>query len=493
MDVTDKLTGALQENLITLLGYDDEHGRIVSNLIDAGLFEGDYRIIAERCLDYWRRHGKAPKAHTADLFADIIEDKKNRKAQTYKRILSDMLSLSKGMNVEYVVQQVRAFSRQQRYKALVLKSHELFNSKRVDVAEQIEILWNDALRAREVEFDAGRELSHVEHVISYLNSHNAEFTSGVPLLDRNYVVPERKTVSLWLAPSGFGKSWALIHTGKQNLLLRKKILHVSLEMAEEKVIARYYQSLFAISKRDAIRDTDKLITHVDVDRFGRIQGFDREETKPDFTLKSPKAVDLIEKRLKKFRGKLRNLKVKQFPTRSLTVNKLRAYLDNLEIVSHFIPDMVILDYVGIMNTKDDNYRISLGRVYEELRGLAVERNFALVTAHQTSKVSAESKEVKATHVAEDWSLIATSDQVMTYSQTAMERKFGLARLYASKARDEGDKFSVLVTQNYWTGQFCIENYMMNAKYFDLFDAWAGTEDTGMDDDPEYEGMDADEA
>ena len=86
---------SLQENLITLLAYDDEQGKIVARMIDANLFEGDKRVVAERCIEYWHKHGQAPKVHTPDLFADILEEK-NRRAPAFIRILRQMNELSEG-------------------------------------------------------------------------------------------------------------------------------------------------------------------------------------------------------------------------------------------------------------------------------------------------------------------------------------------------------------------------------------------------------------
>lgn len=87
MSVTASITNSLQENLVTLLCYSDAHGKIISNLANVELFEGELRTIAERAVKYWQEQGEAPKLHTPDLFADILEDQKNRKGVTYRRLL----------------------------------------------------------------------------------------------------------------------------------------------------------------------------------------------------------------------------------------------------------------------------------------------------------------------------------------------------------------------------------------------------------------------
>ena len=128
----------LQENLITLLCHSDEHGRIVSNFVEAALFEGDYRVIAERAIDYWKRHGKAPGAHTPDLVADILEDKNNRRAKTFRSIILDMLRLHADINTDYVINQMKTFTRMQQFKAAVLKSAERLSSQQELAIEEVE-------------------------------------------------------------------------------------------------------------------------------------------------------------------------------------------------------------------------------------------------------------------------------------------------------------------------------------------------------------------
>src|SRR5579862_2406127 len=125
--INDKLGASQQENLLALLAYSDEHGRLLAT-VDPALFEGDYREIATRAIDYWRQQGEAPKHHTADLFADILEDQQNRKAPTFRRILVMMLQLSESINSAYVMTDLNRFITQQKMKATILRSADLLHN-----------------------------------------------------------------------------------------------------------------------------------------------------------------------------------------------------------------------------------------------------------------------------------------------------------------------------------------------------------------------------
>jgi hypothetical protein len=458
---------AQAENLITILAHDPVNGRLVARLIEPQLFEGELRNIAERCVAYWKRHKTAPGVHTADLFADILDDERNRKASTYRRILRSMEMLTEGINTDYVMTTLRTFSRVQRMKDAILKSAEKLNAQQELAIGEVEEILADLLRAREYEFDAGMTLNDSDKVFEYLATHYSEFRMGIEAFDRRDIVPSRGAIFLVLGSTGKGKSWALMHCGKQALLQRKKVLHITLEMPAEEVVLRYYQMLMSIAKRPS-DDKDHQVAQFEVDDDGYFEEVtDIEAITPGYTLRDPLARKLLEKDLKRLRRMRITdwLRVARFAPRSLSMNGLRAYLDGLESTG-FIPDMVCLDYIGITKTDADNHRITLGRALEDFRAVMVERNMAGVTAHQTSKEGAEAKTVKATHVAEDWSLIGTSDIAITFSQTDPEKRVGLARLFVSKARSEEDHFGVVITQTYRAGQFALQSALLHRGYYD---------------------------
>lgn len=459
----EKLKGTLQENVITLLAHDDANGRIAANLVEPGLFEGEYRVVAERCIDYIKRHGRAPKHHVEDLLADILEDPNNRKARTFRQIIVSMLELSESINTVYVLGEVKTFVRLQRMKSAILTSAERLNAQQQTAIDEVEEIWNDLLRTQEVTFDAGMRLTDIDRLLEYLGQSHSEFEIGIEDLDKRHIVPYRGAVMLFLGATGVGKSWFLVHVGKHALHLRKKVLHISLEMSEDEVAQRYYQSLFAIQKRKAPVE----ITTLEVGKDRKLEHLNRDVVEPEISFSSPDIKVELESHITWFGKRYENLIIKRFPTRGLTISQLRAYLDSLETVERFIPDMLILDYIGIMNISERDYRISLGRTMEALRGLCVEKNIAGVTAQQASRQGARAVRTSKVHVAEDWSLPGTSDVTLTLSATQEEQQFGLARLSVDKARAEKDKFTVLITQAYDIGQFALESVPMLGNYFDV--------------------------
>lgn len=483
--MADTFNTSLQQNVMTMLAYDDVNGKIIANTVDPALFEGDYRIIAERAVGFWRKFKEAPKDHLADELADILEDPNNRKAKTFTRILLNMREISDSINTAYVMEQVRKFTRMQLLKDAIIKSAEQLNKDDEIAIEQVEQIWNGILRSGDkMQFDPGITLWEMDRVIAYMEGRVMEFPTGIQPLDALGIGPARESVLILLGAAGKGKTWGLIHLGRRAVEARKRVMHFSLEMSEEQTALRYYMSMFGIPKRKAEQEVTVLdIEYDDKDRPFKLNGFERVVDKPEFALDSPDLRLELEQHMKHYSRRYeKNLRIKRFAPRSVTIADLEGYLDNLEITEGFIPDMIILDYIGIIKTDQRDHRISLGRQFEEFRGLNVRRKTAGVTAHQINRTGAHAQLVSSTHVAEDWSIVATADDIWTLAVTDAESQFGLGRLYVSKARNDKDRWGMVLTQNYDTGQFATNAFRLPKAYFDMFKDFSGEDAEGEEDD-----------
>jgi DNA replication protein DnaC len=97
-------------------------------------------------------------------------------------------------------------------------------------------------------FDGGVLLGDYKPMISFLyQSREREFSTGIRILDNCNIVPARGTLMAFLGPVGSGKTWFLIHLGRQAAKLGKKVLYVSLELSEVKTQIRYYQTVLKLA------------------------------------------------------------------------------------------------------------------------------------------------------------------------------------------------------------------------------------------------------
>lgn len=469
----------MAQNLITLMAYDPVNGKIVANLIKPELFTGELRVIAERLQNFWKEFKTCPgKEHVMDLFSDILEDPHNHKRKTYRAILRNMVALSEGINAIYTIKMVRLHSQQARFFDAILKAVELTNRESYDLNEAMDMI-GDVMKARDHEFNEGLKLSDVDLVFDRMESAEQEFRLGIAPFDRRGVTPGRGEAFLMLAPAKRGKTWFLVNTGKAAVLQRKKVLHISLEMRDDKIMQRYYQALFSGAKRGDRVEVPQI--EVD-DNLNLTEVKKLRKVKPRFVLdrSGRKKVKGLMRSWNKRRKLSDYLRVVSFPPRSLSMNMLRAYLDGLE-ASGFIPDMVILDYIGIVKTDAKNFRIELGRAFEDFRAIMVERNMAGVTAHQVGRAGLSAKIVKVSHAAEDISLINTADACVTYSQTPAEKRVGLARLWVDRLRGDEDGWGIVVTQTYGLGQFSLNAAVLSKKYQSYLDRLPKVQDDEKED------------
>src|SRR5262249_16179972 len=154
---------------------------------------------------------------------------------------------------------------------------------------------------------------------------------------------------------------------------------------------RYFQSMFSISKRDE----KSVRTHFELDELERMVGFSVDKAKARLNLEDPNIRKKLSLKLDEWGTRLNNVIVKQFPSGSLTITKLEAYLDSIEIAEKFVPDLLIIDYLALMRLNVDNYTQSLGQTTVLLRGLAVRRNLAIVTAAQGNRESESASKVES--------------------------------------------------------------------------------------------------
>lgn len=473
MAAEERLSGALQENVLVLLCFNDVAAGIIRNTIQPGVFESSiFRDIASHAITFYDEYKEPVKEHLPDVLESVLQGKDTKKAAAYTRVLDNLYQSRDSVHVDYVINSLHAFIRQQQLKAGVVEAVALLQEGNVDAAE---VGLEKMLRMRSSTFDVGTVFSDTNRSLSFFDAQDHAYHMGIKELDDRDIGPRPGEMFLFIAPPKRGKSWWLMHVGKYGLLQRKRVLHITLEMSEERVSQRYVQTFFSIAKREA----SLVVPHLRVDELGRLIDIgELDITRPTF--KDHDIRKFVENNIKRRFTTRPPLVIKGFPSGSLTLNALRAYLDNLERHQKFIPDIVCLDYPDLMNKDIRALRESVGQTFVDLRGLAQERGFALACPTQGNRESSKAKLVTDDMVSEDWSKIMTADNVLTYNQTDAERKLGLARIFVSNGRNDEDKFSVLISQSYAIGQFCLDSAMMLSDYDKIVDRASGT-DTDDDD------------
>lgn len=457
----ERISGALQENLLVMLCFDDANCKTIRAALTPQLFESSvFKEVAGHAIDFIDQYGSAIKEHLPDHLEGILKGDDTRKAKTYERLLDNLFKSKDEVNPQYVISQLHKFVRAQHFKAGLIKAVAAVDDGRIDDAE---VEMNKAMKNQSLAFEPGLSLSSSEDVNRLLDHSQEEgFTLGIDHLDRIGVYPRRKELFWLLAAKGKGKSWFITHVVKRALLQRWSCVVITLEMSEQQYGIRILQSFLSIKQRPAEVEVTRLTRKED----GSLASFSPE------ILDRPSLEDdgirtVLSRKVKAMFKNKAKLRIKQFPMRHLTLPMLEAYLDGLERFEGMTVDCLCVDYPGLAHLDSKNYRMELGHFVEALRGIGVKRNCAVVGVGQGNRDSEEAKVVTGSMSGEDISVLATADNFLTYSQTAKEYTLGFARIFVEKARSAQGKALVLLTQAYAIGQFCLESVKLKADYFEI--------------------------
>lgn len=477
----DRLSSSLSESILTALAFSEDKLASVLVALDPKLFEEPYDDIAARIIEYRSRFGKAPgREHIDDIFDHVLGNPRDRRQQLYTRLLMGLIEQAEGLNLKYVVDRVSTFVRKQTLKTAIIEASDVLMQQQSsdDAADQIESILSKAMNHRLDEYDAGLFMDSA-NALSFLEDDQDDYLSmGIPALDDRRLCPVRGELIILMAPRKIGKSWWGVNLVKRANIQHWKVAYISLEMSQEKVMGRLFQSFYGIAKRE--ESYERL--EMDIDK-GQLVGLELRRKRPRRNLGQRNIHEYFRNEQRTRKSALHNVLVKDFPTGSLTVRKLEAYLDQIEAQHRFVPDLLIIDYPDLMyynpHYKDDE----INRIYEELRGLGKKRNMAVATPTQGNRETEGARMGRTGQVAGTIGKIATCDVCLILARTKEEKALGLARIFAAAGRGDEDGFTVLMSQDLHTGQFVLKSVRMSeSKYFDMLKDKVGELDDDDSDD-----------
>lgn len=466
-DNRERMSPVLQENILALLCFDDDACKTIRVAVGTPkLFESKiYREIAGAAIDFLDSYKTPIKEHLADEMEAVLTGADRLVAQQYEKLIKQLYAEAPHINKAYVVSQLNKFVRLQHMKSALYASVQAADEGDI---ERVETLWTTALKAQVTTFEGGVDLANVDQSLTYIDRAKTPIMIGVKVLDDQGIGLMPETVMMVQAPLKRGKSWFLCHIGKWALVQRKCVVHITLEMSEELTTQRYHQSLFLITKHDSTVRVPKF----SINRDGTMNDLTYEDIEAmsyaDENIR-PQLANMIKRRASRWAP----FRIKGFPSGSLTIDGLDAYLDGLERFEKIIPDVLIIDYAELMklNAGKDGAqkRAAIGALFVDLRGLAQRRKCAVVTASQTNRAGINKTVSDETDTAEDISKGFTVDTIITYNQTKAEYELGLARLYVAAHRSGEGRQTALISQNYKSGQFCIDSVLVSNKHFEFVD------------------------
>lgn len=137
------------------------------------------------------------------------------------------------------------------------------------------------------------------------------------------------------------------------------------------------------------------------------------------------------------------LLIKEFPTSQASVNDIERYLTKVEEIKGIKFKVVIVDYINIMknwrNANSENTYMKIKQIAEDLRGMAMNNNWSIVTATQTKQGDFDASDLSINSAAESSGLVATVDGMFGIIQDPIMYANKEYKLKILANRDDGYK------------------------------------------------------
>jgi replicative DNA helicase len=390
---------SFQEGLVQLIFEDRPFADQITEVLDVEFLELEYlRTFVAKVVEYRTKYGKHPSTNAMISVLRTELDRESEVTQQqvrdyYARIHTNEIS----DDVDYIKETSLDFCRKQKLKEAMMKSVGLLQTCSFD---EISKVINDALK-----LGSENNFGH-DFIADFEERYKPKFrlpvTTGWNEIDRiTSGGLGRNELGVVIAPTGAGKSMALVHLGSQAIKEGKTVVHYTLELQDTVVACRYDSCITKYPLSDLANFKDEI--------FEEIKDLDG------------------------------TLIVKEYPTKSASTNTIKAHLARL-VKRGIEPGMVIVDYADLLRpvVVRKEKRTELESIYEELRGLSNEFNCPVWTASQTNRSGLNAEVVTMEQISEAFNKCFVADFICTLSRTIEDKQNNKAKMFIAKNRNGPD-------------------------------------------------------
>jgi len=387
-----------QESLCHLILVDRPFADQMYEVLDINFLELKYlQVFVKIVQSYREKYGVHP---SEDIMKSVIRSElsaelesvqqqtRNYFARIYRHDIAD---------AEYIKTTSLDFCRKQKLKGAMLKSVKLLENLSFDEISQV---INDALKLG-ADSNCGHDYIKDFEQRFIFKARNPVRTGWDEIDKITHQGLGNGELGVVIAPTGAGKSMALVHIGAQALMDGRNVLYYTLELSDTVVGSRF----------------DSCITKVPLN--------DLKDFKEE-----------IYEKIQDLEG---NLVVKEYPTKSSSVATLKAHLEKV-ITRGFKPDVILVDYADLLRPISTlrEKRHELETIYEQLRGLAQEYKCCVWTASQTNRSGLNAEVITMESISEAFNKCFVADFILSISRTAEDKLSNQGRVFIAKNRNGVD-------------------------------------------------------
>ena len=389
---------SFQENLCQLILHDRSFADQMKEVLNINFLEFKYlQAFVRRIFNYKEKYGKQPSVSIMTTILRTELTIENELVQKQARDFFARMLKTEVQDAEYIKDIAVDFCKKQILKEAILKSVPLLKKSSF---EEVQKLINDAMKLG-TDNDSGYHYLKDFEARFEIKARNPQTTGWKVIDDLCKGGLGKGELGVVIAPTGAGKSMALVHLGAQAIKEGKVIIHYTLELADTIVASRYDSCITGIPLRDIFSRKDEIYEEI-----------------------------------KDLKGQLI---VKEYPTKSAGVTTLRNHLERLR-QRDIIPDLIIVDYGDLLRAKSqkDEKRHQLESIYEELRSLAQECKCPLWTASQTNRSGLNAEVITMEAISEAFNKCFVADFIFSISRTIQHKNNNGGRVFVAKNRNGPD-------------------------------------------------------
>ena len=390
---------SFQEQLCMVILDDRPFADQIEEVLDVSFLELRYlKLFLKVIFQYRQKYGVHPsRTILSTILRSGIDAENEMTQQQVREYYARALATGLDENQEYIKDTALDFCRKQNLKSAMIKSIGLLQSSSFD---EIAVVINESLKLG-ADNNGGYDWKK-DFEERFKPRFRNPVTTGWPLIDNICQGGlGQKELGVVIAPTGAGKSMALVHLGTQALKEGKTVIHYTLELQDTVVGCRYDSCLTRIELGDLMTFKEKIYEEVQ-----NIEG---------------------------------HLIIKEYPTKSASTHTLKTHLERLRMKDISI-DMIIVDYADLLRpvTPQREKRNELESIYEELRGLAQEYKCPVWTASQTNRSGLNAEVITMESISEAFNKCFVSDFIFSISRTTDDKLMNTGRVFIAKNRNGPD-------------------------------------------------------
>lgn len=366
---------------------------VIPHLEERYFYDNKQKIIFRKINDYHNKYARQPNYSDIKLLIESDTDITESETESCVEYLAEIKTCERVADEKLLIEQVEEFCQQRALELAILDSVEILQNKdkaKGGIEDKIK-------KALAVEFDVKIGMDYFKDAVSryekYVEEEEVLPTDNELInaaLNGGY---RRKSLILWMGRTNIGKTLILCHHAACFLKQGKNVLYISGEMSEDMITKRIDANLLDINMNEINKNLDKKMF------LSRVK---------DLCLKT--------------QGKLI---VKEYPAGTANANHIKNLINEVKLKRGFVPDVVILDYLNLFGSSRLKSEASansyhyIKSVAEELRGVAVTFNLAMISATQTNRTGSQqtSDLNMETATSESYGLPMTVDAMIGIVQT----------------------------------------------------------------------------